>query len=576
MRPLFALLTLAACRPAAGPPVDAEVVLHFAAINDFHGALYEEVKKEDLNNAWGGLPWLAGTVTALRAEHPDLVVLDGGDLFQGSWPVNQSRGMGSVEAYNLVGVDAAAVGNHEFDYGPTPEGGHPLRGALEKGAKAAKYRWLAANVEETAPDGTARRWQPEGIAPTAIIERNGVKIGLIGLLTQDTPQTTLAKNVVDLQFGDVVEAVRREAPLLRAQGAKVVGVVGHLTGSCETPGYAEAPTGCRPDGEIGRILTELPRGTLDFMVLGHAHTVLAERIDDTFVIESRHKGHLVGRFDLVVTRDGVDRDRSRVLPPIPLLHPKRDPGCEAGSYDLSPATIGSYTVTPSEAALSLVKALEKESGSLCERAGCAAKALGREKDAESEVGNVVADAMLAEFPEADFAVTNSGGLRDNLPAGDLRREHLQRVMPFENRVLMLELSGAEVELLFRLGSSGAHGILQVAGAGYGFDPDAKGGTDLDGNAAVEAWETRRLCDVSVKGAPLAPERRYKVVTTDFLYGGGDHLALALQGRPLLAEGALLRDALIRYVEGQKSCLGADKPVVDPASPRVQRGACAAR
>ena len=279
------LFVLAACKPT--PPaaaVDAApVTLTLLATNDFHGALYETAVPGDKEGtlAIGGLPWLAAAVDHVRAEDPDAILLDGGDEFQGSWPVNATRGRGSVEALNLVGLNATAVGNHEFDYGGLP-GHHPLRGALEANSRLSTYPFLTANIFEA--DGS--RYAPEGVAPWVLLERKGKRIAVIGLSTIDTPQTTIPTHVADLRFADVVEAVRGVLPEVEAAKPDVTVLVGHLTGQCEPPGYLEPPgADCRPDGEVGRLLTELPRGTFDVMVLGHAHTLLQQRIDDTFVIE---------------------------------------------------------------------------------------------------------------------------------------------------------------------------------------------------------------------------------------------------------------------------------------------------
>ena len=330
MRPaLLVLPLLLACHKAPTAPMAQvePVTLSFATLNDFHGALYESAVRDNPEDAMGGLPWLVSAVDHLRAEDPDLIVLDGGDLFQGSWPVNASFGAGSVAAYNLIGADAAAVGNHEFDYGPgnTDAG---LRGALEAGAKDANFAWLAANVKNE--DGSL--WSPEGIEPWTIIERKGVKIGILGLSTQDTPQTTLTKHVSDLQFVDVVETVLEVAPKIREAGADVVIAVGHLTGHCEPKGYAEPPDACMPDGEIGRLLSELPTGTLDVIVSGHAHTLLAHRWENTFVLESRAKGHLINQLNLVVGPDGIDFDASSLEAPWLLVHDAVEPGCTGADF----------------------------------------------------------------------------------------------------------------------------------------------------------------------------------------------------------------------------------------------------
>jgi 5'-nucleotidase len=554
---------LAACAKPGPSAPSGPVKLAFAFMNDFHGGLYEHPVKDDPALAIGGLPWLVGAISALRADDPDLVVLDGGDLFEGSWPVNQSNGMGSVQAYNLMKVDAAAVGNHEFDYG----GGADHRSWLDAAAGAARFRWLSANIHQG-----DRVWAPQGIAPTAMIERKGIRIGIIGLTTTATPTTTTPANVADLTFSDPVDTVRALAPLLRNQGARIIAVVGHLSGSCaeRAPSWNAAPAPCLPDGEIGRLLTELPRGTIDILAAGHAHTMLAERWDDTFVFEDRAEGTFIGRLDLVVGPGGIDRDASVVHPPWPMTHAPVDPRCEPGDYDLTARDLGGRTVTPSADALALVQSLESSAGSLCQEVGCSTAALGRSREAESGTGDLVADAMLAAFPDADVAVQNSGGLRADLPAGKLRRQDLQAVMPFPNKVLEIELSGARLAEAFRIGASGAHGILQPAGARFRYDPSRTGGSDLDGDGQVADWETDKLCWAEVGGARIDPKKTYKVVTTDFILGGGDNLGPPFAGAKVIAEGKLLREVLFEQVAAHTGCI----PVLpDPAAPRVERGPC---
>jgi len=564
--PALFLLLIGCPKPTtpAPAPVPAVRTVHIAALNDFHGALYEQPKRKEPTRAYGGLPWLASAVDSLREEHPDLLLLDGGDIFQGSWPVNATKGRGAVQAYNLLGVDVAAVGNHEFDYGGI-EGGHPLRGALEAGGKLAEYDWVTANIDQE--DGSP--WSPEGFSEWVIVERSGVKIGVFGLSTQDTPQTTLFENVADLSFQDVVETARTTVPQLREAGAEVIVAVGHLTGQCKPTSWTTVPEDCSPDDEIGRLLTELPPGTIDVMIMGHAHTLLHHRVGDTFVLEQRAKGNAIGRLDLVVRPDGVDLDASTLHKAWFLEHDAVDPGCEDTPFPVEPLDVGGRSLAPHPEALALVDALEEEAGSLCDKVGCTTAPLGRDRQSESAVGDFVASTMLDAFPEADLALTNSGGLRDNLPEGEILREDLQAVMPFDNRLLLIEMSGAQLDQLLRLGTSGRHGILQVAGASFGFDPDLEQGTDIDGNGEVETWEHDRLCHSATRigGEPLDPERSYKVVTTDFLFKGGDHLGPAFEGLKPSAEGPLLRDAMNTWFEALDTCY---EP---PTDERITIGAC---
>jgi 5'-nucleotidase len=535
--------------PKQQPPVPtaprAPVTLSIAALNDFHGALYEKPSRDDPTRALGGLPWLAGALDVWRAEDPDLIVLDGGDVFQGSWAVNKTHGAAAVEAFELMGVDAAAVGNHEFDYGPGAADTHPLRGALMDAAASADFHWLTANVYE----GEAR-WAPEGIAPWAVIERKGVKLGVIGLTTTDTPQVTKRSNVVDLEFRDVVASVK--AAMSELPDVDAIAVVGHLTGSCQPEGYFEPASACVADGEVGALLTGVPE--IDVLVTGHMHTLMAARVGDTFVLQNRSKGAVLGRVDLVIGPDGVDADASKLHAPWPIEHTAVDPGCGDGVYDSAPQKLGEIEVTPSAAALELIERVEGEAGNLCTEIGCVASPIAHSRGSESQLGDLVTDALLTAFDDVDVALTNSGGLRSDVAEGPLRLEHVQAVMPFDNRLMLIELSGEKLLQTLTIGSSGAHGILQLAGATYAFDPERTDGTDADGDGAV-TWETERLCAAEVAGQPIDPQATYRVVTTDFLIGGGDHLGPALQDAKILEEGPLMRDHLFEWFEAYEGCVG---------------------
>ena len=568
MRLLLPLLCLVACKKPVEPvtPPAPAVMLPIAAINDFHGALYEKATRDDPTRATGGLPWFVAAMDSLREEEPDLVLLDGGDLFQGPWPINQSAGAGSIAAFNLLKVDVAAVGNHDFDYGDAR--GEGKRGALEEAVKEADFHWVAANISNA--DGSP--WAPEGFAPWVLFERKGLQVGVLGLTTQDTPQTTLLANVDDLVFGDVVEAVKQSAAELEEAGADVVIAVGHLTGHCETPAYDKPPTDCTPDGEIGRLIDELEPGTLDVIVAGHAHTLFANRYKDTFVLEARAKGQVINRLDLAVGPEGVRPDASVIHEPWVLSHDTVDPGCEDRPFPTDPLEVGGRMLTPSAEALTLIDELETQSGSLCDEVGCAAAPLGRTREAESGVGDWVSDAMLHTM-DADVALTNSGGLRADLPSGTLRGEHIQAVMPFDNRLVVVEMTGERLREMLRIGSSGAHGILQIAGGTYHFDPERTEGTDRNGDGQVEEWEQDRLCSATIGGEDIDPARTYRVVTVDFLVGGGDHFGPVFDGLDVADQGPLLREALVQHLGSLGECLGTDQPLPAPEAPRIRRGPC---
>ena len=541
--PLF----LGCSSPSSTPPK----TLTIAALNDFHGALYE-FKTKNPNEVAGGLPWVSGLLQEWRATSTPLFVLDGGDLFQGSWPVNASKGAAAIEAFNLLGVDASAVGNHEFDYGGDPTG-HPLRQALLAGGAKAEWHWLSANIVDTADH---QPWTPPGFSATAILDKGGVRIGVIGLSTTDTPETTLKKNVADLLFTDVVPTVAKEAATLRTQNVDLIAVVGHLSGAC--PKGTNPLELCAPSGEVGRLLTELPKGTIDILVTGHSHKQMAFKHDETIVLQSGSKGQWVGRVDLAVENKEIRWDMTKIWSPVPVIHPPSEPDCAGGVFNPAPHLVGQWTVTPDPEAVALIQRWEKKTGNLCTAAGCTSAPLFRNRNGGSHLGSIVADAMHRAFPSADLALTNAGGLRANLPEGPLTMGHIQAVMPFDNRIVLVSIQGNKLQQLLEIGTSGAHGPLQLSGGTLVVTPNEGISRDLDQNGVSESWERNRLCSAHIGGQDIVPSKQYTIATTDFLLGGGDHLELAFDESTLLETGPLLRDYLVQWFSNQTPCVSPPK------------------
>jgi 5'-nucleotidase len=555
-------------------------VLHLVALNDFHGALYEEPvpggKRPD--EVAGGFVWLDAAVRALRAEHPDLLLVDGGDLFQGALEVNATSGMAGVEAFRRLGVVAAAVGNHEFDYGP----GHAaqdrspaadgasgaLRGALLRAFAESSFQWLAANIEERCAEGHdcpggTRPWLPPGLRRSALVEYDGVRVGLLGLSTVETPATTRSAYVDGLVFSDPVEAARVESAKLRGQGAEIVVALAHVTGSCAQPGPFEPAVPCRPDGELGRLLTELPPGALDVVVAGHTHRLMAFRYGDTYVLGAGAKGMALARLDLAVGPLGVDHTRSTLHPHWLLTHAAVEPGCSGGPFPLSPLAVGHQMLSPQADTAEWVASLRAQSGERCVRVGCTTEPLRRAWQSNSPLGSLAARAMHEAFGGAHVAVQNPGGVRADLPAGPIHKGDVHAVLPFDNALELVEITGRDLALLFRIGTSGAHGVLELSGAIVEIDPEAQSGSDLDGDGNTANWEVDRLCTATIGGAPLRPEATYRVVVTDFLRQGGDHLGPALRSATIVETRGAPRDALQRHLEGLGEC-ASSAPFTEPA------------
>src|SRR5882762_5218924 len=230
----------AALRQAFTPTVAAvtrpdSTLLRVLAINDFHGALESQVWPWSAGRPVGGAaalkPWLDSLA---RVCYCTTIRLDAGDEMQGTPVSNFNFGRPAIAALNALGIDAAAIGNHEFDWTVDT-----LRARMAE----ARYRFVAANITDAA--GTAR---PDWAEPFTVIQRGGSRVAVIGLALPATPETTSPRNVRGLAFGNGAQAVRRVLPQARAAGDYVI-VVANIGGFCDGDGAAapRAPTACHDE-----------------------------------------------------------------------------------------------------------------------------------------------------------------------------------------------------------------------------------------------------------------------------------------------------------------------------------------
>ncbi|MCC7442388.1 MAG: bifunctional metallophosphatase/5'-nucleotidase [Bdellovibrionales bacterium] len=266
-----------------------EITLTVAAVADLHGALeprtFLTARRDKVEVGGASLHAAYLRILRKKTEGP-LVLLDGGDMFQGTLVSNTVEGEPVVRYYNHVGVDAAALGNHEFDYGPSgpnsvpKQPGDDPRGALKQRISQARFPVLAANVVDAA--GKTPSW----LRRSLLIERGGVKVGIIGAATIETPYTTVRANLVGLNFLEPEEPVRREAEALRRRGADFILLTSHIGGSCRDndPAKADDLSTCTDD-ELFQLLRKLPRGLIDAAVGGHTHQAISKRVNGTAVLQ---------------------------------------------------------------------------------------------------------------------------------------------------------------------------------------------------------------------------------------------------------------------------------------------------
>src|SRR6185295_4252523 len=222
-------LVAASCARGSTPAAGGQSTLTISLVgtSDLHGGVLSEGGR-------GGLALLDGYVRNLRAARQadggGVLLVDAGDLFQGTLESNLNEGQTVVSAYNAIGYAPAAIGNHEFDYGPIGPAATPAtpqddpRGALKARAAEARFPFLAANIID---QSTRRPVDWPNVRPSAIVEVAGVRIGIVGLTTLRTLGATMAANTVGLEIAPLASTLATEAAALRASGATIVVAAAH-------------------------------------------------------------------------------------------------------------------------------------------------------------------------------------------------------------------------------------------------------------------------------------------------------------------------------------------------------------
>ena len=419
-------------RLAAAGDEPALVTLSIVGTSDLHGAALAG------NSRVGGLPLLAGYVNNLRAARASgrgaVLLIDSGDTFQGDVESNLSEGALIVDAYNAMGYTAEAIGNHDFDFGPVDsvtarQLPGDLRGALKARAAQARYPFLAANLIDEA---TGRPVEWPNVRPSVLVAAAGIKVGIVGVMTIDALQSTLAANVQGLRIAPLGPAIAANATKLRAAGADIVIVASHAGGRCQQFDQPADLSSCESDSEIFRVARSLPHGLVDVIAAGHTHGGLGHQVEGIGIIQPFSRGQSFGRVDVMVDRR--TRRVARIQPFAP--HPIVPAEYEGKAALNDPAVVEAMT-----AALQRVHALQATPLGVSleapiERAGH----LG------SPLGNLFAEALRNAVPGADVAAINNAarGLRTDLARGPLTFGRLYDVFPFDNRIARIVLSGAEL------------------------------------------------------------------------------------------------------------------------------------
>lgn len=476
---LFAQADEETTQPSAGNNAVTITIMH---TNDTHARVTE--------GDGMGFAKISALIQQTKQDNPNTLILDAGDTFHGQTIATLNRGESIADIMNAIGYDAMVPGNHDFNYGS---------GRLSELNGITNFPILAANVKNA--DGT------DFLAPYTIKEIAGLKVGIFGLATPETTYKTHPDNVKGLAFTDPVAAAAETTALLKDQ-TDIIICLAHL--GMDT---ASTDTSIKVANEVKGI---------DLIIDGHSHTVLEQGqvVGDTLIVSTGEYDKNLGKIELTVT-DGQITEKKAAL--------------------ISRDTVAD--VVPDEAIVKTIETIEAEQAViLSEVVGKTEVALegAREqvRKGETNLGNLITDAMVS-LTGADCALTNGGGIRASIAAGNITMGDIIQVLPFGNYIVTKVVTGADIKAALEHGTSAYPELLggfpHVSGITYVIDTSKPAGD--------------HVVDIKVKGKPLDLNGSYTLATNDFMAAGGDNYTMFADDA-ILNEYSGLDEALITYVKAK--------------------------
>lgn len=465
--------TATAVTPMPSPTDDTPREIVILQTNDEHGALLptKQGGRQMGGAAYALSDWIAQGLDPRPADGP-VLLLSCGDNWTGPAISTWFAGESTVAAMNAMGYRLSVIGNHEFDFG---------QDALRQRLQEADFPFLAANLY------TAGTTEPvEFVEPYVLVPVNGVTVGVIGLALQSTPRVTSSRNLAGLEFGDYEAALRRWAPEARAAGAQVLVAATHI----------------EPEA-----LLALAEAVADLDIAyfggGHTHASLVATAGGAQVAAASSHWR-----DYVRTRLAYDPASGKTT-----------------TVDSELVTVvNDASADPEPATAAVIATWERRSEEILgEVIGYTAGGLDRDAPG---LQNLLVDSWLWAYDDAEIAISNTGGFRQDLPAGEITLGTMVSVLPFDNVLYEVSMTGRQVQTTLSVWPD----ELVFGGLRRG-----------EGSRVV----------LAASGEPLDPEASYRVLVTDYIYGNEKYPFSGFDDMPY-ETGISWRQPAIDWIRLQRS------------------------
>ena len=485
-----------------------------------------------IEQGWGYAGLYA--VKEALSQTKNVLLVDDGDAIQGEPVGTMTKGEAIINIMNTVGYDVAIPGNHEFDYG--------MDRFLEL-VEMANFPYISVNF--------TKEGEPV-FDPYVIKEVEGVKIAFVGVTTPTTPRSSTPRYFMNDQgefiygfmqddTGEAVyNAVQKAVDDARAEGAAYVIVMGHLGDETECIPWTYADVISHTNG-------------IDALLDGHSHDteqVVMKNKDGEDVVRSACGTKLANIGALTITTDGTisselySWDSSIAAPKLLGLNNAVSAAVSEATDELNEKLAQVVAHTAFDLVINDPEATTDDG-----------KPIRIVRRAETNLGDLCADAYLDQSGEADIAFVNGGGIRVTIKQGDITMNDILKVHPFGNSLTVIEVTGQQVldalEWSVHAEPGEFGGFNQVAGLTFEFDPNIPSPCTSDDNGfftGIPEGAERRVRNVLVAGEPIDPNATYKLVSHDYqLLNNGDGYTM-YDGAKVLQESVKLdNQVLLDYI-----------------------------